>query len=498
LESPTFTGSPSLPTGTTGITQTSTDSSTYLATTAFVTNAITDGAPNATTTATGKIQLAGDLSGTGSTATNPVVSNAAVIGKVLTGFTSASGTVSASDNLLQAIQKVDGNVSLRAPLASPTFTGSPSLPTGTTGITQTSTDSSTYLATTAFVTKAITDGAPNATTTATGKIQLAGDLSGTAVLPVVSKINGKTIILAGEFTTLGAFATTLTTTGATNLTLPTNGTLATIDNLTALGNNYLPLLGGTMSGSTGINGVTLNLNNNATTNTTTIGGGTTTGAVIIGGTGAQTIAVGDGLALKTVSVGSTINTSTTTIAGGTGPGAITLKPAPEGSILIGNEAGTGTITVGSSTQVQTVNIANGGGVATVNIANASPTKAAIVHIGSTASLVSVGDISTVVPTSTFQVSGSMANTIVNVNGAYTATSSDFTILCNTTTAGFALTLPLATTCKGRMYVIRKIDETSNVLSLPNIKYSTLTTINSLNFLKTIRIQSDGTDWYIID
>lgn len=42
-------------------------------------------------------------------------------------------------------------VATKADLASPAFTGTPSLPTGTTGVTQTSTDSSTALATTAFV-----------------------------------------------------------------------------------------------------------------------------------------------------------------------------------------------------------------------------------------------------------------------------------------------------------------------------------------------------------
>jgi hypothetical protein len=42
-------------------------------------------------------------------------------------------------------------VATKADLASPTFTGSPVLPTGTTATTQTSTDSSTKLATTAFV-----------------------------------------------------------------------------------------------------------------------------------------------------------------------------------------------------------------------------------------------------------------------------------------------------------------------------------------------------------
>ena len=42
-------------------------------------------------------------------------------------------------------------VATKADLASPTFTGTPSLPSGATGVTQTSTDDSTKLATTAFV-----------------------------------------------------------------------------------------------------------------------------------------------------------------------------------------------------------------------------------------------------------------------------------------------------------------------------------------------------------
>jgi hypothetical protein len=42
-------------------------------------------------------------------------------------------------------------IATKADLASPTFTGTPSLPTGTTAVTQSSTDSSTKIATTAFV-----------------------------------------------------------------------------------------------------------------------------------------------------------------------------------------------------------------------------------------------------------------------------------------------------------------------------------------------------------
>jgi hypothetical protein len=46
-------------------------------------------------------------------------------------------------------------VATKADLASPTFTGTPALPSGTTAVTQTATDSSTKLATTAFVQAAL-------------------------------------------------------------------------------------------------------------------------------------------------------------------------------------------------------------------------------------------------------------------------------------------------------------------------------------------------------
>jgi hypothetical protein len=46
---------------------------------------------------------------------------------------------------------VDTQLALKAPLASPAFTGTPSLPTGTFGVTQTLGDNSTKVATTAFV-----------------------------------------------------------------------------------------------------------------------------------------------------------------------------------------------------------------------------------------------------------------------------------------------------------------------------------------------------------
>lgn len=71
--------------------------------------------------------LVGDVTGTqGATA----ISAATVTGKLITGFVSASGVVAATDTILQAINKLNGNVALKAPLASPTFTGDVNSSTG--------------------------------------------------------------------------------------------------------------------------------------------------------------------------------------------------------------------------------------------------------------------------------------------------------------------------------------------------------------------------------
>jgi hypothetical protein len=207
LTSPSFTGTPVLPTGTIGITQSAGDNSTKLATTEFVTTSLAAGAPDATTTATGKVQLAGDLAGTAAAPTVPglalkanttdvtnslafkaPINNPTFTGTVggitqsMVGLANIDNTSDANKPVSTAAQSA---LDLKAPLTSPSFTGTPVLPTGTIGVTQSAGDNSTKLATTEFVTTSLAAGAPDATTTATGKVQLTGDLAGTAAAPTV-------------------------------------------------------------------------------------------------------------------------------------------------------------------------------------------------------------------------------------------------------------------------------------------------------------------------
>lgn len=138
LASPVLTGTPVAPTATAGT------NTTQIATTAFVTGAVASATiPDADATTKGKVQLAGDLGGTAASPTVP-------------------------------------GLALKAPLASPVFTGTPVAPTATAGT------NTTQLATTAFVTGAVASATiPDADATTKGKIQLAGDLSGTAASPTV-------------------------------------------------------------------------------------------------------------------------------------------------------------------------------------------------------------------------------------------------------------------------------------------------------------------------
>jgi hypothetical protein len=146
LASPTFTGTPSLPTGTTGVTQTAGDSTTKLATTAFVTT----------------------------------------------------------------------EAALKANLASPTFTGTPTLPTGTIAVTQTAGNNTTAIATTAFVTTADNLKAPLASPVFTGDVNVStGNLLISTIgkgLQIKTGVNSK----LGSVTLVGGTATVANTSVTAN------------------------------------------------------------------------------------------------------------------------------------------------------------------------------------------------------------------------------------------------------------------------------------------
>ena len=151
--SPIFTGTPSLPTGTIAVTQNGADNSTKLATTAFVQAATAAGIIDASSTTKGKLKLAGDLGGTAESPTVPglaLKANSADVTSSLALKEDASNKSTAtalgtSDALYPSQKAVKTYVD--AQIASAT----------------------------------IVDADPSTK----GKIQLAGDLGGTAAAPTV-------------------------------------------------------------------------------------------------------------------------------------------------------------------------------------------------------------------------------------------------------------------------------------------------------------------------
>ena len=101
--------------------------------------------------------------------------------------------------------------------------------------------------------------------------------------------------------------------------------------------------------------------------------------------------------------------------------------------------------------------------------------------------ISVGDV------------GTTALGVVATVAAYTVLVTDSTIFCDAATAPFTVTLPDPVGNSGKVYIIRKTDATDNEITFsPSLVFSQGVMVSSLNYVKTIRVQSDGTNWNIID
>ena len=84
--------------------------------------------------------------------------------------------------------------------------------------------------------------------------------------------------------------------------------------------------------------------------------------------------------------------------------------------------------------------------------------------------------------------------------SYTLTEDDFTILADATAGVVTVNLPDATTCKGRVYVIKKIDTGTNAVTIDGNGSQTIdgdTSVNISNANEVRVIQSDGANWYVI-
>jgi hypothetical protein len=294
-----------------------------VATAAFVKSQITSSATGATSTSKGIIQLAGDLGGT---ADLPIVNtvggvNSSTITTIASNVASATST-----NTPSTIVKRDASGNFSAGTITASLAGNAS--------------TTTQLQTPRTIYGNNFDGTANLTQA------IAGTYGGTGVSNVGKTITlGGNILTANDFTTAGNFSTTLTSTGATNITLPTSGTIATLAGTETLTNKTIESvnLTGVPIAPTAAN----NINNNqiATTafvnnflQSTSVSGDKISGVipVINGGTGQSTYTDGQ------VLIGTTSGTlSKTTLTAGSGVtitngnGSITVSATGSGGTLTG-------------------------------------------------------------------------------------------------------------------------------------------------------------------
>jgi hypothetical protein len=402
IDSQAFTGTPSMPTGTIGVTQAAVDSSTKLATTAFVkaqgyqvasalgtmstqnanSVAITGGAINgttvgATTPSTGaftNLSASGTVSGAGFTAllapyaltanvpvassTNPSMDGTVAIGVGTTWaradhvHPSDTSRYAASNPAgYQTAAQVTASLGPYALINSQVFTGTPSLPTGTIGVTQAPGDSSTKLATTAFV---------GAATTALG-------------LGTMAAQNANSVAITGGAINNTAIGATTRSSGAFT-TLAANGAATFTGSLTASPASANVVMSPTGTGTVTINPATLGSIDNMTVGATTPSTGkfTTLSATSINSTpigpttpstGAFTTLSANGAATFTGSLTASPASANVTFSP-TGTGTVTINPATLGHVD-NTAVGATTPSTGAFTNLSATGTVSGAGFTTL-------------------------------------------------------------------------------------------------------------------------------------
>lgn len=90
--------------------------------------------------------------------------------------------------------------------------------------------------------------------------------------------------------------------------------------------------------------------------------------------------------------------------------------------------------------------------------------------------------------------------IVTTSTTFTMDNTNYTVLCNAASAGFTVTLPTAASAINRIYVIKKIDATGNVVTIDGNGSETIdgSLTQSLDAQwEAMMLQSSGTAWFIL-
>jgi hypothetical protein len=302
---------------------------------------------------------------------------------------------------------------------------------------------------------------------------------------------------------------TIGTNSNNNLGFETNGvTHLTITNTGAITQNTTGQVtfNGNVDATSGLDvtGAPLTVNSGSTLTGATNVNTTGTGATNIGNSTSTTTVTGPTNINTTGSSNTTIGNvaTTTTVAGN-----VTLSNLPAGTATdnVITQTATGELRTQSMSDVigNTLTVDNGltkntptnvrlGGTLMQNTSIAQ----ANFDMNFSGGKVAIG--SATAPTSTLQLTGSMAVSYRKVTADATLAITDHVVMANATSNNITLTLPLASSCAGRVYFVGKTDEstTFTVNFSPALRLTESTNIASINFAKKYKIVSDGTDWWI--
>jgi len=96
---------------------------------------------------------------------------------------------------------------------------------------------------------------------------------------------------------------------------------------------------------------------------------------------------------------------------------------------------------------------------------------------------------------------SLTVAVTSVSANYTLTDDDFLVLVNASGGARTVTLPTAIGIKGRIYVIKKTDNSANAVTVATTSSQTIdgaTTYSLASQYKRVEVISDGSNWQIIN
>lgn len=459
--------------------------------TSSTTDDLTEGSTNLYYT---EARVAANAAVASSTTHTSLTNNPHSVTKTQVGLENVDNTSDANKPVSTAAQTA---LNLKANLASPTFTGTPTLPTGTIGITQTALDNSTALATTAYV-----DGANSTNANLTGPITSSGnttsiasqtgtgskfvmDTAPTLVTPVlgdatattVNKLTittpatSATLTLAdgSTFATAGAFSQTLTATAATDVTLPTTGTLATRSGTEAFTNKTIDA-----DFNNVVNISNVNIKAGAAIDAAKLADGS------VSNTEYQYL---DGVTSKvqTQLTNNATNISTNTTAIGSLNTAVTTNATAISGKLTANSPITG------ATKTKITFGANGLVTAGVDATTADIAASTDKNYVTDAMLTDLQNLAT------------STSNLVSTGTNYTVLTTDKYVICS---AGITVSLPTATGIAGKEYIIKNMSSTTVTVQANGTQQiledsgtsGNTTTIGVEANNNWIKLVSDGSSW----